>query len=113
MMKVYSLINVKKLVVTTPFNMMTSLIVSNTLPILVRRLEDIQLELRQTMNDLSQVDLHKRLIFLIYCYIDATDDGFSGRCPNCHWTSGIRETKEQIFKAYYRHLAYILNKLGE
>ncbi len=64
------------------------------------------------MNDPSQVDLHNGNVLLLYCYIDPTEGGFHGKCPHCHWTSGVRETKEKITKAYYRHLAYILNKKG-
>lgn len=65
------------------------------------------------MNDPSQIDLHKGNILLLYCYIDQTEEGYHGRCPRCPWTSGIRQTKELAMKAYYRHLGYIMNKLGE
>lgn len=62
------------------------------------------------MNDPSQTEYHKvNVVFLI----TNTEDGYQAACPHCPWTSGIRQTKELAMKAYYRHLGYIMNKLGE
>lgn len=54
----------------------------------------------------------RKKVILLDCEIKHTEDGFQATCPHCPWTSDIRETKEWCVKAYYRHIAYIMNKLG-
>lgn len=65
------------------------------------------------MNDPSQFEYHKEKIALLNCEINQTEEGYQSACPRCPWTSGIKESKELCMKAYYRHLAYVLNRLGE
>lgn len=65
------------------------------------------------MNDKSQIDCHKEKVILLDCPINQTEEGYQASFPRCHWTSGVRETKEQTMRAYYRHLAYIMTRLGD
>lgn len=69
------------------------------------------------MNYPNLVDYHikhyKKVKFIpLECLINETEEGFQSECSCCPWTSGIRETKEWVTGAYYRHLAYILNRMG-
>jgi hypothetical protein len=65
------------------------------------------------MNDKSQVDFHKDKVILLTCDVDATEGGYYAACLQCPWTSGIRDSKELAKKAYWRHIGYIMNRLGE
>lgn len=63
------------------------------------------------MND--KIALHKEKVIILNCEINKTEDGYQSVCPHCSWISEIRETKAWVMKAYYRHIAYIMNRLGE
>lgn len=65
------------------------------------------------MNDPSQTQYHKEKVALLDCEIDHINGGYQALCPRCPWTSGIKEIEELAKKTYYRHIAYIMNKLGE